>query len=84
MLYIESEDYKVNRAQANLSDTSKKLIYIPVTKALKELILENGYDLYRETDNYLLAPGKIKHRETLKNQMSKGFSHYYNQLNTGR
>ena len=46
--------------------------------------MENGYNEYKETDKYLLAPEKIKHRETLKNQMSKGFSHFYKQLNNGR
>lgn len=32
----------------------------------------------------LLAPEKMSNGETLKNQMSKGFSHYYYQLSTGR
>jgi len=84
LVYIESEDYKVNRAKANLDGSSKKLIYIPITKSLKELIIENGYEIFKDTDTYLLAPEKTNNRETLKNQMSKGFSHYYNQLNTGR
>ncbi len=39
---------------------------------------------YKGTETYLLAPEKVTNRETLKNQMSKGFSHYYNQLGTGR
>jgi len=84
LLYIETEDYKVNRARDNLSDSSKKLIFIPITKTLKKLIYKKGYDKYKWTDTYLLAPEKTKYRDTLKNQMSKGFSHYYNQLNTGR
>lgn len=84
LLYIESEDYKVNRAKGNTNDSSKKLIYIPITKKLKEILVENGLNQYADTDNYLLAPEKTEYRETLKNQMSKGFSHYYKQLNTGR
>jgi integrase len=82
--YIESEDYKVNRAKGNLSESSKKLIYIPITRTLKDLILENSYEEYKGTDTYLLAPEKTLHRETLKNQMSKGFAHYYNLLGTER
>ena len=84
LLYIESEDHKVNSAKGNTSESSKKLIYIPITRKLKELLIENGLNHYEETYNYLLAPEKTENRETLKNQMSKGFSHYYNQLETGR
>ena len=84
MVLIETEDYKVNRANSNLSEISKKMIYIPVTRTLKKVIYENGYNKYKNTKKYLLAPDKITKRETLKNQMSKGFSHYYNQLSTGR
>ena len=84
MVLIETEDYKVNRANSNLSETSKKMIYIPVTRALKKVIYENGYSKYKDTDTHLLAPDKKTNRETLKNQMSKGFSHYYNQLGAGR
>lgn len=84
LLYIESEDQKVNKAKGNTSETSKKLVYIPVTKKLKELLSDNGLEKYKETDFYLVYPEKKDFRETLKNQMSKGFSHYYKQLNTGR
>jgi len=84
MVLIETEDHKVNRANANLSETSKKMIYIPITRTLKKMIYENGYQKHKSTDSYLLAPDKLKNRESLKNQMSKGFSHYYNQLGTGR
>jgi integrase len=84
LLYIESEDYKVNRARTNISESSKKLIYIPITRKLKELLVENGLKQNKENDTFLLAPEKTENRETLKNQMSKGFSHYYNQLKTGR
>jgi len=51
---------------------------------MKKLIIEYGSKKYKNTDTYLLAPEKTEYRETLKNQMSKGFSHYYNKLNTGR
>lgn len=84
MLLLESEDHKVNRAMSNYSDESKRLIYIPITRALRNLIIENDYHDYKGTDTYLLAPDKTTNRETLKNQMSKGFSHFYNQLATGR
>jgi len=84
LIYIESEDHKVNRAKGNTTESSKKLVYIPITRKLKELLVENGLNLHEGTDNYLLAPEKKENREVLKNQMSKGFSHYYKQINAGR
>lgn len=84
MLLLESEDQKVNRSQGNFSEASRKLIYVPITGSLKILIMENGYEDYKGTDTFLLAPEKTANRETLKNQMSKGFSHFYNQLETDR
>jgi integrase len=84
MLLLESEDQKVNKAKGNISEESKKLIYIPLTGTLKKLIIENGYEKYKGTASYLLAPEKISNRETLKNQMSKGFSHFYKLLETDR
>lgn len=84
LLYIESEDFKVTRSKFSNPVKGLKKIYIPITRKLKAVIVENGYWDFRESDNYLLAPGKINNRETLMNQLSKGFSHYYKQLNTGR
>ena len=84
MLLLESEDQKVNKAKGNFSEESKKLIYIPLTGTLKKLIIENGYEQYKGTASYLLAPEKTSNRETLKNQMSKGFSHFYKLLETDR
>ena len=83
-IYIESEDHKVNLAKGNMYESSRKLVYIPITKKLKEILIENGLHEFTGTDNYLLAPDKIENRETLKIQMSKGFSHYYGKLETGR
>jgi len=60
LIYIESEDYKVNRIKVNQSESSKKLIYIPITRSLKKLIIENGYKKYKDTDTYLLAPEKTE------------------------
>jgi hypothetical protein len=55
---------KVDRANGNTSESSKKLIYIPITKKLKELLVENGLNQFEGTDYYLLAPEKTENRET--------------------
>jgi hypothetical protein len=74
----------VNRAKANAYESRKKLKYIPITRTLKKVIFGNGYQNHKGTPTYLLAPDKLTNRDTLKNQMSKVFSHYYKQLGTGR
>ena len=82
--YIKVEDYKVNRIQ-NRNDEEKKYIYIPVTNELRDLLFELGLDEKRNSNSFILAPEIVKHRvKNMSDALSKGFSHYYDQLKTGR
>ena len=82
---IEVEDLKVNRIKNNASRGKKKLIYIPVTKSLQELLHELGYNKYYGTDEYILAPEvKSSRDKIIPNVLSRGFTHYYEQLKTGK
>lgn len=82
--YIKVEDFKVNRIK-NRNDEEKKYIYIPVTHELRDLILQLGLEEKAGTDLYILAPEILKHRvKSMSDALSKGFSHYYDQLKTGR
>ena len=84
-LYIKVEDYKVNRIQNRISDEEKKFIYIPVTGSLRKLLDELDYNKYAGTDNFILAPDiKISRGRVMSDILSRGFTHYYDQLNTGR
>lgn len=83
--YIKVEDYKVNRIQNRKSEEEKKYIYIPVTNELETLLLELGLEKYKGSLNFILAPEVIKNRtKSMSDAISKGFSHYYDQLDTGR
>jgi len=83
--FIKSEDYKVNRIQNRITDEEKKYIYVPVTDSLKKLLNELGYEKYRDADNFILAPDiNICRNRIMSDALTLGFSHYYNQLNTGR
>jgi integrase len=83
--FIKVEDYKVNRIQNRNTEEEKKFIYVPITKSLKELLNELGYNDYANTDNFILAPEiDISRGRIMSDVLSRGFSHYYNQLNTGR
>ena len=80
------EDYKVkNRIQNRISDEEKKFNYIPITESLGKLLDELGYKKYLNTDSFILAPDiKISRGRIVSDTLSRGFSHYYDQLNTSR
>ena len=84
-LYIKVQDYKVNRIQNRIREEEKKFIYIPVTDSLQKLLDELGYPIYKGMDIFILAPDiKISRGRVMSDILSRGFSHYYDQLNTGR
>ncbi len=83
--YIKVEDFKVNRIQNRLSEDEKKFNYIPITESLAKLLKDLGQDQYANTDNFILAPEiSISRKRVMADTLSRGFSHYYNQLKTGR
>jgi len=83
--YIEIEDYKVNRIQNRIAENEKKMICIPITASLDALLHELGYDEHINTDSYILAPNvKISRGKVMSNVLSRSFTHFYGQLNTGK
>jgi len=83
--FIKVEDYKVNRIQSRVTDEEKKHIFIPITDSLEKLLIDLGYEQYANSDNFILAPGiKTSRGKVMSNILSRGFTHYYDQLNTGR
>jgi len=84
-IYIVVEDYKVNRIQNRIKEEEKKFIYIPITESLARLLKDLGQDKYEDTDKFILAPEvAISRKRVMADVLSRGFSHYYNQLNNGR
>jgi len=83
--YIIVEDFKVNRIQNRISEEEKKFIHIPITESLEKLLKDLDLEDYVGTDNYILAPGiTISRKRVMADTLSRGFSHYYKQLNTGK
>jgi hypothetical protein len=79
------EDFKVNRIQKRTSIKVKKYVPIPITERLRNLLIELGYDRNQNTDNFILAPEVINNRrKVMSDTLSRSFSHYYDQLNTGK
>ncbi len=83
--YIKVEDYKVNHIQKRNTEAEKKYIYIPITESLLKLLNELGYMKHKKSGNYILAPEIENQRSrVMSDTLSRGFTHYYNQLKTGR
>ena len=82
-IYIETEDYKYN-LKNNLFDKNdnKKYNYTPIIADLYQLLIKMGYNEFKGTDRYLIAPDSKKTRITIKNDISKSFTFYYSQLKT--
>jgi len=83
--FIETEDYKINRILSQTDPKRKKFKHFPITKSLNELLDELGYDIYKGTDRYIIAPELNDNRtKSMSDTLSKAFTHYYRQLNTGK
>jgi len=83
--YIVTEDYKVNRIQSRTSEEEKKYIYIPITESLQTLLTKMGQTKFGDTNKYILAPEiDISRKRVMADVLSRGFSHFYDQLDTGR
>ena len=81
--YIKCFDIKTNLKQNRFKDEEKKIKYIPLTSSLMEALLEMGYS--KDSDDFILAPEITENRKKVMcDDMSRGFSHYYDQLQTGR
>ena len=81
--YISVQDFKVNRQKGTEKD-NLKYIYVPVTKELEDLLYQMGYEKYKNSDKYILAPEETMRRNTIKLFLSRSFSHYYGLLATGK
>lgn len=83
--YITVRNLKVERQKGEgFSDNVAPKI-IPITKSLIKLLYRMGYEKKRGSYEYLLSPDRTGiSSKTIMENLSKGFSHFYNQLETGR
>lgn len=83
--FIKIEDYKVNRIQKRKEESNKKFIYIPLTVELKSLLEDLNYEKHKESDTFIIAPDFVlKRNKVMSDTLSRGFSHFYDLLETGR
>jgi integrase len=81
---IKVEDYKVNRSKNLTEKEAVKYVYIPIIAPLRRLLIEWGYEENKGKDMYILAPNEKMQRDTMKDLISKAFTHYFDQLGTGK
>ncbi len=58
---------------------------IPITKGLLDILNQLGYQEKKDSTDFMICPDRTDMSNgTLMDLLSKGFSHYYKQLDTGR
>ena len=83
--FILSENLKVKRQKGEGYNDHVAPKIFAVTDSLKELLYKLGYERYKGQNRYLICPdrGEVS-AKTIMNNLSKGFTHYYQLLGTGR
>ncbi|WP_430409191.1 tyrosine-type recombinase/integrase [Kordia sp.] len=83
--YIVVPNLKVLRQKGEGFNDNVAPKIIPITQSLKKLLLRLGYNENMGSHEYILSPDRSKtSTNAIMNNLSKGFSHYYKQLNTDR
>lgn len=80
LICIRTEDYKYNKNNDLVKDYEKKYIESPIIYELGLVLQKLGYNKFKDTDRYIIAGDSKLKRDTLKEKMSKAFTHYYKQL----
>lgn len=81
---IKTPDYKYNYRNNLFKEEEKKFNYSPVIYDLNLFLTKIGYYKYKGTDRYLIAPDSKLTRASIKDKMSKAFSHFYSKLGSDK
>ncbi|WP_346881263.1 hypothetical protein [uncultured Algibacter sp.] len=84
-LYVLVKNLKVERLKGDGHNKDVPPKVIPVTAGLRKLLYRLGYQNKKGLNEYILSPDRTKTSTlAIMENLSKGFSHFYNQLGTGR
>lgn len=76
-MFINSEDYKFNRAHSDIvSEDDKKGKLFVVFKEFREFLQRIGLEEKRHSNDFIIGAESIESRRTIKENMSKGFTHF--------
>ncbi len=83
--YVEFNNLKVERILGEGYNDNVDTNIISITKDLKNLLLRLGYNKHKNSNEYILCPDRTNQStQTIMDNLSKGFTHFYKQLNTGK
>lgn len=83
--YIEVPNFKVIRQLGEGFNTNVPPKIIPITKGLKDILFRLSYLQNKDKDQYILVPNRSgKSAKSIMDDLSKGFTHFYKLLNTGK
>jgi integrase len=77
MLFVKIENYKVNRKNGVSGTENATMKHIPITQALKELLLELDYNNNIGSDKYIIGTDDKTTLKTRIDVVSKAFTHYW-------
>jgi len=75
-MIIVGIDYKANKLSNITEDENKKRFVVPVGDELKQVLLDLGYEKYKNTERYLIAPDCTR-RKNLHKRISRMFTHFW-------
>ena len=85
LAYIETEHLKINRAKNKR--VIKKVIEIkriPVNYDLHKMLYELGYEKYKGTEHFILAPHETASRNYMMKMISLSFTEYFKKIKIGK
>lgn len=83
--HIEINHFKINRQNSDVvSEDDFEIKEFVITKELGNLLYALGYEKYKNTDKYILAPEETIKRTTMMDMISRTFSIFYNKINNGK
>lgn len=81
LAFIELKNYKVERSLGDGFNDNVAPSIIPITASLKSLLVQLGYEDYKQTQEYILCPNRSDtSSNAIMNNLSKGFSHSTNAI----
>lgn len=83
--FIHVNNFKVERMAGEATKDKVKPKIFPITEGLMQILIELGYKNNINSDDYILCPDRTNlSTASMMDLISKGFNHYYKQLNTER
>jgi len=78
--YIKMLDSKYSLQNKHKIGFKPKYTKAPIFKGLRDFLMQQGYEEYKDTERYIVAGCETKQRNTLAGNLTNAFAFYRNQL----